>query len=152
MTLRDHLRLRLETIRFESWAPVVVAVGAFGEILERVGALSPEAETRIGMLPIASVLERVMPGEGGFFTVPEAQARLLGGSRAFLASAARNLSFVGVVGEGTREATLTSALRALAAEIDSALHRPRPSDGGGGDEAVAWLSVADLGGKKSPSN
>ncbi|MBK5260319.1 MAG: hypothetical protein JJE51_12050 [Thermoanaerobaculia bacterium] len=144
MSFRETLRLRLDEIRFESCAPVVMAVGRYGEVLERVGSLTPRQEVELQPLPVGECFETVAPGAVVRLWLSEDHTQLLGGTP-FFAPAARSLGLVGISSLETRQAILENGLKALALEIANALSRGSQfgSDGGGGDEAVAWLSIND---------
>jgi len=152
MSFRESVRERLAEIRADARAPTVLATGKWGEILERVGTLTGELEIKLGLLPVEDIM-RVSP-QGTFqrIALSPSQAEMLGGQTAHFIVAARSLGFLGIVGAETREASLENGLKALAAEIAAAMSRvPRSGGGDGGDDAVAWLSVADAAPKPTPN-
>lgn len=147
MSVRHEIRASLDEARIESGAAVVALVGDGGELLDRAGHLPPAIELRLGLLPVAEWRELLHPQHVRCVELPHALAELPAARAVALLPVFTRLTLLAVTTTATREATLQQVLLRLARDLRVLLQRTKDDRGGGeggGDEAVAWLSVRDV--------
>lgn len=147
MNLRQEIRERLDALVLATRSPVGLLVGRHGEILERSVEMRPEVEATLNPLPV----ERVWVEDGPFrievFQPEELMAHFPGASTGLFLRVVASLALVTLVGSETREAALRNALQQLADDIRWMVRRGPTGgsgEGGGGDDAVAFLSIKDV--------